>query len=81
MSRYILSILLVLASAGASSAQTLETRPPQPATTPTAPRALANNEPTYLKLRNIKLGTEMVRVNNFTMKREAGIFIFKSGAF
>ena len=81
MSRYILSILLVLASAGTSSAQTLETRPPQPATTPTAPRALANNEPTYLKLRNIKLGTETVRVNNFTMKREAGVFTFKSGAF
>src|SRR5580765_3846456 len=81
MSRYILSILLALASAGTSSAQTLETRPPQPANPPTAPRALANNEPTYLKLRNIKLGTEMVRVNNFTMKREAGVFIFKSGAF
>ena len=81
MSRYVLSILLVLASVGASSAQTLETRPPQPATTPTAPRALANNEPTYLKLRNIKLGTETVRVNNFTMKREAGVFVFKSGAF
>jgi hypothetical protein len=84
MSRYVLTILVVLASVGASCAQTLETRPSQPATAPTAPtapRALANNEPTYLKLRNIKLGTETVHVNNFTMKREAGVFTFRSGAF
>ena len=57
------------------------TRPSQPATAPTAPRALANNEPTYLKLRNIKLGTETVHVSDFTMKREAGVFTFRSGAF
>src|SRR5689334_1659367 len=81
MSRYVLSVLAVMALAGASFAQTLETRPPQPATTPAASRALANNEPTYLKLRNIKVGAETVHVSNFTMNREAGVFTFKSGAF
>src|SRR6478752_7292433 len=65
---------------GAAAAQTLETRPPQPAA-PSAPRELANNEPAYLKLRNIKLGQEVARVNNFTLQREAGTFIFKSGTF
>ncbi len=81
MSRYVSTIVVVMVLVGASSAQTLETRPPQPATAPTTPRALANNEPTYLKLRNIKLGMETVRVNNFIMKREAGVFTFRSGAF
>jgi peptidase M1-like protein len=74
-----LSLLPVLA--GASFAQTLETRPPQPATSPLSPRALANNEPNYLKLRNIKLGTATVHVTDFTLKREAGTFTFKNGAF
>ena len=46
-----------------------------------APRALANNEPNYLKLRNIKPGTEIIHVKDFTLKREAGVFTFKSGAF
>jgi len=81
MSRYFLTVLVAMACAGLSAAQTLETRPAQPASAPVAPRALANNEPIYLKLRNIKLGTEKVHVNNFTMKREAGTFTFKSGAF
>jgi hypothetical protein len=65
---------------GAAAAQTLETRPPQPAA-PSAPRELANNEPAYLKLRNIKLGQEVARISNFTLQREAGTFVFKSGTF
>lgn len=81
MSRYLFIVLMVMACAGFTAAQTLENRPAQPAAAPGAPRALANNEPTYLKLRNIKLGTETVHVNNFTMKREAGTFTFRSGAF
>ena len=81
MTRCFLTLLVAMACAGACAAQTLETRPAQPNSAPAAPRALANNEPTYLKLRNIKLGTETVHVNNFTMKREAGTFTFKSGAF
>lgn len=80
MSRFLLTVLMSMACAGAAAAQTLETRP-APAPAPGAPRALANNEATYLKLRNIKLGTETVHVNNFTMKREAGTFTFRSGAF
>ena len=81
MSRYFRTFLLAMACAGVCAAQTLETRPAQPASAPGAPRALANNEPTYLKLRNIKLGTETVHVTNFIMKREAGTFTFKNGAF
>jgi hypothetical protein len=48
---------------------------------PAAPRALANNEPNYLKLRNIHLGQEIIPVAGFTLKRDAGTFVFKSGAF
>jgi hypothetical protein len=62
-----------------SAGQKLETRPP--AAVPSAPRALANNEATYLKLRNIKMGQEVVHVKDFTLKREAGVFTFKNGAF
>ena len=76
-----IAVALVFACAGMLSAQTLETRPAQPTITPTAPRALANNEATYLKLRNIKLGTEAVRVTNFKLTREAGVFTFRSGTF
>jgi Peptidase family M1 domain len=79
MLRCIVSMVVALALTAPACSQTLETRPPQPA--PGVPRALANNEPTYVKLRNIKLGTETVRVTNLTLKREAGTFIFKSGVF
>ena len=51
------------------------------AAAPAAPRALANNEPNYLKLRNIHLGQETIPVAGFTLKRDAGTFVFKSGAF
>jgi hypothetical protein len=74
-----LSSTIVLAAV--SFAQTLETRPAQPATPPMAPRALANNEPNYVKLRNIKVGAEAIHVKDFSLKREAGVFTFKSGAF
>src|SRR5262245_42016418 len=79
MLRCIVSMVVALALTAPACSQTLETRPPQPA--PGVPRALANNEPTYLKLRNIKLGTEAVRVTNLILKREAGTFTFKSGVF
>jgi hypothetical protein len=78
---FFLALSSSIALAGISSAQTLETRPAQPATSPASPRSLANNEPNYLKLRNIKVGTETVHVNDFTLKREAGTFTFRSGAF
>src|SRR5262245_5026265 len=44
-------------------------------------RAMANNEPTYLKLRNIKVGAETVHVKDFAFKRDAGVFTFHSGVF
>ena len=74
------ALALSLVLVGISFAQTQE-RPPQTPTAPVAPRALANNEPNYLKLRKIKVGTEIVHVKDFTLKREAGTFTFKSGAF
>jgi hypothetical protein len=69
-----------LTAAGFS--QTLQN--PQPATTPlpaVAPRALANNHPVYLALRTVHVGKETVQVKDFTLKRDAGTFVFKSGAF
>jgi len=59
-------------------AQTLESRPAQ---SNAAPRAMANNDPTYLKLRNIKIGQETINVKDFTLKRDAGTFTFKIGTF
>jgi len=44
-------------------------------------RALANNEPTYVRLRRITLGEESAAVKDFTLKRDAGTFVFRSGAF
>lgn len=78
---FFVTVVLSLSLSGTSIPQTLETRPPQQGTTPMAARALANNEPNYLKLRNIKAGTETIHVKDFTLKREAGVFTFKSGAF
>ncbi|MGH9636676.1 MAG: hypothetical protein ACRD72_17730, partial [Candidatus Angelobacter sp.] len=66
------ALALSLVLVGISFAQTLESRPPQTPSAPVAPRALANNEPNYLKLRKIKVGTEIVHVKDFTLKREAG---------
>jgi Peptidase family M1 domain len=41
----------------------------------------ANNDDTYVKLRNIKVGTETIHVKDFTMKKDAGVFTFHSGVF
>ncbi|HEY6969743.1 MAG TPA: M1 family aminopeptidase [Candidatus Angelobacter sp.] len=53
----------------------------KPQSAPGAPRAFANNDPQYVALRNIRLGTETVQVKDFTLKRDAGTFVFKSGTF
>lgn len=50
-----------------------------PATPPVA-RALANIDPTYLKLRAVAPG-QAVTVNGFRLRKDAGIFTFKSGTF
>jgi hypothetical protein len=73
--------LVCLVCIGASQAQTLESRPASAPVASSAPRALANNEATYVKLRNIQVGAEAIHVKNFTLKKDAGIFVFKSGVF
>ena len=40
----------------------------------------SNNDPVYLQLRNVKVGSEAVHVKDFTLKRDAGIFTF-NGVF
>jgi hypothetical protein len=58
------------------SASAISTAPDQ-----TAGRSLANNDPVYLKLRNIKLGSEIIHVKDFVLKKDAGTFTFHDGAF
>lgn len=53
----------------------------QGTTEPNAPRSHANNEATYVKLRNIKVGPETIKVEHFTLKKDAAVFTFNSGAF
>lgn len=73
---------LFFAAAGIASGQTLQTPPPSTPQAPAGPaRANANNDATYVALRTIGLGTDTVRVTDFTLKRDAGTFVFKSGAF
>ncbi|HKW77227.1 MAG TPA: hypothetical protein VJN64_16970 [Terriglobales bacterium] len=47
----------------------------------TAGRSLANNDPVYLKLRNIKIGSETIHVKDFVLKKDAGAFTFHHGVF
>jgi Peptidase family M1 domain len=42
---------------------------------------MANNDATYLKLRNVKVGTATIHVKDFILKRDAGIFTFRDGVF
>ncbi len=76
MKRFSLCFIALVSFAGLSRAQT-----PQSAAAPSAPRALANNDATYAKLRNIRVGSDAVAVQDFTLKRDAGTFLFKSGTF
>lgn len=48
---------------------------------PSGPATHANNDPVYLKLRNIKTGSESVHVEDFTLKKDAGVFVFHAGVF
>lgn len=67
----VLSLLLFALSALATS--------PSPAEA--AAQSLANNDPVYLKLRNVKIGSETIKVKDFILKKDAGTFTFHSGAF
>lgn len=78
MKRHLLSVLLLIVSAGLAGTQELKERAQ---IAPQTPRALANNEATYLKLRNLHVGQEVVPVAAFRMKREGAIFTFRSGSF
>lgn len=51
--------------------------------TPDQPGAAngANNDPTYIQLRNIRIGAESIHVKDFTLKKDAGTFTFRSGVF
>jgi len=45
-----------------------------------APALGPNSDPTYQQLRNLALGVEVVGVNNFELKRDAGTFHLRSGS-
>src|SRR5260370_37097204 len=47
----------------------------------TAPASWINSEPTYVKLRNIRVGEDTIPVKDFKLKRDAGTFLFKNGIF
>lgn len=72
------SLSLLLLSAFAA-AQTLEQRPSQ--TPLAAAPAAANSNPTYQQLRNVGLSGEVAAANNLVLKRDAGVFTFRSGNF
>ncbi len=61
--------------------QTLQTQPPAANTATAGSRALANNDPAYAALRAVRVGAESLHVKDFTLKRDAGTFIFKTGDF
>ena len=72
---------VVLLWASLSVAQELKERPAPPHMAPQVPRAMANNEASYQQLRSIALSGEVIPVNGFRMKRDAGTFTFRSGDF
>src|SRR5215813_12920847 len=78
MKRFFFPVLILTLSAGLAQTQELKERTQ---ITPQTPRALANNEATYVKLRNIRVSQEVIPVAAFRMKREGAIFTFRSGAF
>src|SRR5260370_25449597 len=76
MKRFSLCFIVLASFAGLSRA-----KEPQSAAAPSAPRTLGNNDATYVKLRNIRVGEDTIPVKDFTLKRDAGTFLFKSGTF
>src|SRR5215467_9471305 len=80
MLRLLWSILLVSAF-NAGEAQELKTRPKLVEPVPQTPRALANNDPVYVSLRNVKVSKEVIPIAGFRLKKDAGTFTFRTGAF
>src|SRR3954470_16218293 len=73
-------LTLALLCSGFALAQTLSTRPEQPArsATPSAP----NSDPTYAALRHVAVSAgDAIDVTNFTLKKDAGTFTFARGTF
>ena len=81
MHRLIACCIFLLALPGMCESQELKTRPAPVRPVPQTPRALANNDAVYQALRNIKVSSEVIPVSGFRMRRDAGIFTFRSGAF
>ena len=78
MKRFFPAFLVLIISAGLAQTQELKERTQL---APQTPRASANNEATYVKLRNIRVSQEVIPVSAFRMKREGAIFTFRNGAF
>jgi Peptidase family M1 domain len=72
---------LVAAMLGGVCHAQLKTRPPQIKPAPIAPRQLANQDAAYLKLRTLGVSAEQISIEGFTLKRDAGTFVFRSGTF
>ncbi len=72
------TLLCLVVSFAALSAQELQTRPEVPAA-PTGPAKAPNSEPTYQQLRRVQLGNESVPANGAVLLRDAGTFTFQSG--
>src|SRR5258708_21934678 len=79
--RTLVIISAVLSFLGVAAPQELRSRPRPVTPVPQTSRALANNDPVYVALRNVKLSSEVIPVHGFRMYRDAGIFTFRSGAF
>jgi hypothetical protein len=80
--RILVCFLISTILAGLSHGQ-LKPRPQQQQQSEDEPTAgaKANNDPLYVQLRHISLQQEAIPVKDFTVKRDAGTFVFKSGAF
>jgi hypothetical protein len=79
--RTLVTGIFLLCVFGITGAQELKTRPKPVKPVPQTSRALANNDPVYVALRNIQVSKEVIPVNGFRLNRDAGIFTFRSGAF
>ena len=80
MNAFLARCFAVIILGGVCHAQ-LKTRPPEIKPEPIAPRQLANQDPVYQKLRTLGVSSEQINVQEFTLKRDAGTFVFKSGTF